>query len=120
MKRILLLSAAFFFCFAMGKSEKSTVVYDILSNHVIRKVEKMQELIKFTDAQATQLKDLELDYLLKVQKAENCRCCNAGKKVEKLSIKRDKNLQNILTRDQFIKYDAIERDKIKEYPLRLK
>lgn len=116
MKRILLLSAVFFFCFAMGKSEKSTVVYDILSNHVIQKVEKMQELIKFSDAQAIQLKKLELDYLLKVQKAEIRRCGNSKKKVEKLKIQRDQDLQNILTRDQFIKYDLTERDAIKMIP----
>lgn len=117
MKRILLLSAVFFFCFATAKSEKSTVIYDILNNYVIQKVEEMQKLIKFSDAQAEQLKKLELQFLLDVRKAENRRFCNQKKRVEKLEQNRDIQLQQVLTRDQYIKYDAAINNRIKKVPL---
>lgn len=116
MKKTLLLSALFFVFIASAKSEKSTIVYDILNKYVNQKVENIQQIVKFTDAQAEQLKKLELNYLLDVQKAENCWLCNSKRKVQKLKLKRNKDLNLILPRDQFIKYDAIERDAIKMNP----
>ena len=81
------------------------------------KIEKMQELIGFGDEQAQQLRELELNFLLEVNKAENCFLCNKQKRVERLKQKRDAGLQKILERDQYIKYDAIENERIKKYPL---
>ncbi|NLO70916.1 MAG: hypothetical protein GX102_08295 [Porphyromonadaceae bacterium] len=112
MKRILLLSTLFLICFVSVKSEKSAIIQNILKDHVAQQVEKRQNLIKFTNAQAIELKDLELKYLLNVQRAENCRCCNTKKRVAKLRAKRDEDLQKILTREQYIKYDAIDRNTI--------
>lgn len=112
MKRILLLSSLVLICFASVKAENSAIIQNILKDYVAQKVEKMQQLINFTDAQAIELKDLELKYLLKVQKAENCRCCNTKKKVAKLRTKRDADLQKILTREQYIKYDTVDRGTI--------
>jgi hypothetical protein len=100
-------------------AEKSTIIKDILTEHVTQKVSQMQHLINFNDAQSEQLKELELNFLLDVQKAENCSCCNSQKKVEKLKAKREQNLQKILTREQFIKYDAIENSRIKKGSLRV-
>lgn len=116
MKQALLLSALFIFCFSTAKSEKSTIIHDILSSYATRKVEKMQELVKFTDEQADLLKKMELNYLLNIQKAENCRCCNTKRRVEKLKQNRDKELQQILTREQFIKYDMLTNGRVKNIP----
>lgn len=117
MKRILLFASLFMTCIMALPIEKTTVIKNILGEYVIWKVDYMQQLIKFTDSQANQLKHLELNYLLDVQKAENCKCCNSKKKVAKLTEHKDKELQEILTREQYLKYDALERDKIKKYPL---
>lgn len=116
MKQTLLLSVLFIFSFSAVKSEKSTIIYDILNSYVIQKVEKMQELVKFSDVQANQLKKMELDYLLDIQKAENCKCCNTKKRVEKLKKNRDAKLQQILTREQYVKYDMLMDDRIKDIP----
>ena len=119
MKQIFLTIVLALVCNAAFSAEKSTIIKDILTEHVSQKVEKMQQLINFSDAQREQLQELELIFLLDVQKAENCTCCNSQKKVEKLKVKREQNLQKILTREQFIKYDAIENNRIKKGSLRV-
>ena len=95
------------------QDSKSTIIKDVLTEYVANKVEQMQHLIKFDDIQSKQLKELELKFLLDVQKAENCPFCNTRKKTEKLKLNREQDLQKILTREQFLKYDAIEKDRIK-------
>ena len=74
----------------------------------------MQTLIGFDDDQANQLKELELNFLLDVNDAENCFWCRTRKRIEKLNKRRDKDLQIILTREQYIKYNAIDNNLIKE------
>ena len=118
MKQTVLAIALFLMCNVVFPAEKSTITKDILTEHVTQKVEKMQRSIKFSDAQSEQLKELELNFLLDVQKAECCACCCAQKKVEKLKIKREQNLRKILTDDQFFKYDIIENDRLKKGPVR--
>ena len=118
MKQILLTIVLSLVCNTAFPAEKSAIIKGILTDHVSQKVEKMQRLISFSDAQSEQLKELELNFLVDVQKAENCACCSSQKKVEKLKIKREQDLRKILTDDQFFKYDAIEKDRIKKGPLR--
>ena len=118
MKKILFATIFLFCCLYMLSAQKPALIKDILEEHVALKVDKMQQLIKFGEEQRAQLQKLELNFLLDVQKAETCACCNVQKKVEKLKIKREQDLQKILTRDQFIKYDAIENNRIKKGPLR--
>ena len=119
MKKSLLITFTVLFCnFSVFSEQKSTIINDILTEHVSQKVEQMQHLIKFSDEQSNRLKELELNFLLDVQKAENCICCNTKKKVEKLKINREQNLQKILTREQFIKYDLVEKNRIKKGTLR--
>jgi len=119
MKQIFLTIVLALVCNAAFSAEKSTIIKDILTEHVSQKVEKMQHLIHFNNVQREQLQELELNFLLNIQKAENCTCCNSQKKVEKLKTKREQNLQKILTREQFIKYDAIENSRIKKGSLRV-
>lgn len=103
----------------MGLSaQQVSIIEDILANSVEEKVTSMQELIGFDDAQAQQLREMELNFLLEANKAENCFLCNKQKRIEKLKQKRNTELQKILERDQYIKYDAIENDRIKKHPLR--
>ena len=95
----------------------TNIINNVLKKSADDKVERMQQLIGFDDAQANQLKTLEYTFLLDVRKAEKCCFCNKKKRVEKLKTKRATDLQKILTREQFIKYDAVENERIKKHPL---
>lgn len=102
----------------MGISaQQPSIIEKVLANSVDEKVVSVQELIGFDDAQAQQLRQMELDFLLEVNKAEHCFLCNKQKRIEKLKQKRDAELQTILERDQYIKYDAIENERMKKHPL---
>lgn len=117
MKKFTLLLTAFVAFVAVASAQKSGIIAEVLRQSAENKVVQMQELIKFDDAQAEKLKNLEFKFLLDVQKAENCCLCNKKKRVEKLQKKRDAELQQILSRDEYIKYDAVDNKKIKKHPL---
>ncbi|WP_352422689.1 hypothetical protein [Proteiniphilum sp.] len=116
MKKILIL-ALLMLVVAGLSAQQSSLVEDALERSVEEKVASMQKLIGFDDAQAKELKEMELHFLKEVNKAENCFLCKKQKRIEKLKKKRDVELQKILERDQYIKYDAIENDRIKKRPL---
>lgn len=116
MKKILTFASLFFICFATAKSEKSTIIHDILNDYVVQKVDEMQQIIKFSDTQAEQLKKLELRFLLDVQKAENCCFCNPQKRVDKLRAKKYLAAEKILPKYQFIQYKAIDNKEVKRHP----
>ncbi len=101
----------------MGLSaQQPSIIEKVLANSVEEKVDSMQKLIGFDDEQAQQLREMELKFLQEVNKAENCFLCNKQKRIEKLKQRRNAKLQKILDRDQYIKYDAIEDDRIKKVP----
>lgn len=95
------------------------IINNVLKKSADDKVERMQQLIGFDDTQANQLKTLEYAFLLDVRKAENCCFCNKKKRVEKLKTKRNADLRQLLTREQFIKYDAVENERINNIPVQL-
>lgn len=112
------LISALFLLMIMGVfAQQPSIIENILVTSVEEKVASMQELIGFNDEQAQELRKMELNFLQEVNKAEHCFLCNTKKRVEKLKRERDEKLQTILERDQYIKYDAIENDRIKKYPL---
>ncbi|SFK55799.1 hypothetical protein [Proteiniphilum acetatigenes] len=100
-----------------GYAQQPSIIEKVLINSVEEKVSSMQKLIGFDDVQAQQLRQMELNFLQEINKAENCFLCNKQRRIEKLKQKRDAELQKILERDQYIKYDAIENERIKKYPL---
>ncbi|VBB48346.1 exported hypothetical protein [uncultured Paludibacter sp.] len=119
MKRILLITTTFI-CFSMfASAQKSTIIKDILKNTAVEKVGYMQRLIKFSDENAKKLEKIEYQFLLDVQKAENCCMCNSAKKVEKLKLKKNEAIQKILPRDEYLKYNAIEKERIKKQSLQV-
>lgn len=89
-------------------AQQPSIIENVLAHSVEEKVSSMQELIGFNDAQAQQLRQMELHFLLEVNKAERCFLCNKKKRIEKLIQKRDAKLQKILERDQYIKYQSLE------------
>ncbi len=120
MKKLALLLSFFSLCIVFAAAQKpASLTRDIFSRYVEEKVMHMQELIGFTDAQAARLKEIELQFLLDVQKAETCCWCNSGKRIRKLQAARKEDLQKILDRDHFIKYDAIDNDRIRKGDLRV-
>lgn len=118
MKTIFTLSLVLLTIFGLSAQQPS-IIEDVLKNSVEEKVSSMQVLIGFDDDQAQQLRKMELHFLLDVNKAEHCFLCNKQKRIEKLKQKRDTELQKILKRDQYIKYEAIENERVKKVPQHL-
>lgn len=111
-------SLILFTAIATTSSAQTTgVIADVLRKSMEQKVASMQELIQFDDVKAEQLFKVECAYLLEVRKVEGCMFCNKRKRIERLQENRDKNLQIILDRDQYIKYRAIEDDLLQKRPL---
>ena len=113
MKKFILLSTFIFVIIASAMTQ-SSITENVFRESVNRKVLRMQQSIGFDEQKAEQLKVLELNYLLDVQKAETCFLCNSKKKIEKLKNKRDEDLQRVLSRDEYIKYLSIENNLINE------
>ncbi len=113
-----ILSLLLFTAVATTASAQTTgVIADVLRKSMEQKVASMQELIQFDDVKAEQLFKVECAYLFEVRKVEGCRFCNKKKRIERLQENRDKNLQIILDRDQYIKYKVIEDDLLQKSPL---
>lgn len=108
MKKIIITLGILFAAVAISTAQEKGVIADVLRNSIEHKVESMQKLIGFDDEIALELKELELKYLLDVQKAETCFLCNTSRRIKKLQSAREDKLQEILPRDQYIKYHSIE------------
>lgn len=117
MKKIFLFTSLFLISVMAMTADNTTIIKDILNEYAIQKVDYLQGLIKFSDVQAKHLKEIELDYLLEVQKAENCFLCNKQKKIERLKKEKYQAIEKILSRDEFIKYKAVDNKEIKKHPL---
>ena len=95
-------------------SGKSAVSQRDLKTEAQAKVQTMKQLIHFDDVQATQLMDLEFRHAQAIQNAKKAGFCNSKKRIAKLQSKKSQEIQKILTREQFIKYDAIDNKRIKK------
>lgn len=107
MKKILVLGLLLLAVTGLS-AQQSSIMEDILVSSVETKVASMQKLIGFDDAQAKELRKMELHFLQEVNKAEHCFLCKKQKRIKKLKQKRDTELQKILERDQYIKYQSLE------------
>lgn len=108
MKKIIITLGILFAAVAISTAQEKGIIADVLRNSIEHKVESMQKLIGFDDEIALELKELELKYLLDVQKAETCFLCNTSRRIKKLQSAREDKLQEILPRDQYVKYHSIE------------
>ena len=118
MKKIILTSVLIFTALLVSSAQEKGIIAEVLRKSVECKVDSMQELIGFDDDKAKQLKDMELQYLLDVQKAETCFLCSTKRRIAILKEIRDNHLQEILTRKQYIEYEGGDFDKVKKYPVR--
>ena len=105
------------FAFMVNASAQQSIVKNVFEKFVEDKIAYMQKVIDITDNQAKKLKEVELTFLLDVDSAENCFWCNSKKRIEKLKSKKEQQLNEILSLDQYIKYDAVENNKIKKHPI---
>lgn len=120
MKKIIFLAIIFSsVCIGMQAQSQLSFIDKVLKKTAEDKVFQMQELIGFDDTKAKQLTELEFKFLLEVNKAENCFLCNKKKRIDKLMQNRDADLQKILSRDEYIKYDAVENERIKNIPVHI-
>ena len=116
MKRNILL-ITMILAFTTTSNSQTSITESVFQESVENKVENIQQLIGFDNQTAKQIRDIELIFLLEVNKAEHCLLCRKQKRIEKLKKSRDEQLQKILPRDQYIKYDAIDNERIKKQPL---
>ena len=119
MKKIIFTLGLLFVAITISSAQEKGIIEEALRNSVEHKVDTMQKRIGFEDEIAIQLKEMELKYLLDVQKAETCFLCSSKRKIAKLNKTRDNHLQKILTRKQYIEYGGGSLDKVKEYPVRV-
>ena len=116
MKKSFLLSILLAFS-AIAVAQNS-IITDALQRSAQSKVQEMQQLIRFDDHQAEQLKTMQLQFLLDVRRAEN-RTFGSSRRIERLQRERDAALQQILTRSQYVQWNAVENDIIQNVPVRL-
>ena len=115
MKKKLLLFTALF-AFILNSSAQESIIKDVFEQFVETKIERMQKLNGYDDKKASQFIELELKFLLDVKAAENCLWSRTKKRIKKLNKQRDNDLQLILTREQYIKYNAIDNNLIQKNP----
>lgn len=120
MKQISMLVIALIFIAACGTTNSSGVIKGKFVKEAEAKVEKMQNLIKFSDEQAFKLKKLEVQYLNELAKIQHCKDCNKEELMKKNDIMRDIQLQNILERHEYLKYDAFYKERVKQIELMAK
>ena len=111
-KTTFVITALLFFVVSAWAQQEEGIINSVLKKSAEDKVAKMQELIGFDESKAKQL--LEFKFLLDVQKAENCCLCNKKKRIEKLQAQRELDLQEMLPRDQYIKYHSTENNLLNE------
>ena len=117
MKKIFLLSALL--ALSVAVFAQNNIISDALRRSAESKVQETQRLIGFDDNQAKQLKTMQLQFLLDVRRAENRTFGSSRRRIERLQRERDVALQQILTREQYIRWDAVENDRIQNIPVRL-
>ncbi|NLZ94959.1 MAG: hypothetical protein GX921_03930 [Bacteroidales bacterium] len=116
MKRKILLFTALF-VFILNASAQESIIEDVFVQFVEEKISSVQKIIPITMEQAVALKKVELDYLLDVNAAENCFLCRKKRRIKKLKLKKEKQLKEVLSLDEYIKYDAFVNKKIKKHPI---
>lgn len=98
----------------IASAQETGIIADLLERSAKEKVARMQQLIGFDNDKANQLCKLETTFLLEVWKVETCSLCNRKKRVGKLKTKREADLQKILSRDEYIKYQSLENELLNE------
>ena len=116
MKRNILLIIAFF-ALIINVPAQDSIIKGVFEEFVEDKISSVQKAIPITKEQAIALKKVELDYLLGVNDAEHCFLCRKKRRIQKLKSRKEEQLKEILSKDEYIKYDAFMNKKIKRHPI---
>ena len=116
MKKIILFSVLL--ALSATTFAQNNIITDALQRSAEAKVQEMQQLIRFDDYQAEQLEAMQFQFLLDVRRAEN-RTFRTRRRIERLQRERNAALQEILTPEQYIRWNAIENSLIRNMPLRV-
>lgn len=113
----LLLLLTLFSATLFSAPPKKAITAEVFMQYVNLKVDEYQDAIKFTNDQARQIKKIEFNYLVAVQKAEECFFCLTKKRIRKLTERKYKAIEKLMSKDEYIKYKAIDSQEIKMHPL---
>ncbi len=116
MRKIFLLFTPLF-AFILNVSAQDSIINDVFEQFVENKIASIQKVIPITEKQSVRLKEVELNFLLDVNAAENCFLCRTKHRIKKLKLKKEEQLKEILSLDEYIKYDAFVNKKIKKHPI---
>lgn len=118
-KHILFFIALLSFC-CFSFAQKTVIDKELLKRKATEKVQKMQSVIRFDDKKAKRLTAVEYKFSLGIEKAMQPKKGDSAEKIEKMIQKRDRSVQKILSDVEYLKYNAIDNDRIKPYPVRVK
>lgn len=90
----------------------------IIKKNAEIKVKTLQSMIKFNNKKAQKLVAIEYKFDLKIEREKSQSSNHAVYNIEKLKIKKEKAVRRILSREEFLKYMAIEKQHIKKHKLR--
>ncbi|TXI35343.1 MAG: hypothetical protein E6Q58_00365 [Niabella sp.] len=82
-----------------------------------KKVNELKTLLALSDQQVEKLTSIETNYLKDFQKLEYSLQYNS--KLKALKDKRIASIKELLARDQFIKFDLLENNRIKQVPIQV-
>lgn len=112
MKKWILISACIILYASCASSQSS-----VITKEAEEKVEKMKPLINLTNEQAEKMLVIEKDFIKSSKALKHSSIYNSQSAA--LKEKRIEKIKEILNRDQFIKLDIIENNRIKNVPIRV-
>ena len=81
-----------------------------------KKVSNIKPMIGLSDTQAEKMIAIETEYLKETKKLTYSSAYN--NKLKELKEKRSNQIKEVLSRDQYIKFDMIDNNRIKKVPIR--
>lgn len=104
--------------FLFGTACSTTKVPNENKNELAKTINSMQKLIGFNDKQASELKKVEFEYLKQVESIKkNTKSEVLNEKLIELKEEYETKIKNILTREQYLKYNAIKKNQLKNSDL---
>lgn len=109
---VLILVSGFIF------SQQHSLGINQVKKNAEAKVHALQSIIKFNDKKAQKLVVIEYKFEQQIEKEKGKSSKNLAYSLEKIKSKKLKAIRRILSREEFLKYQAIEKQHIKKYRLR--
>lgn len=111
MKALYLSIFAIYMCISCASSQNA-----IAMREAQKDIDSIKSLIKLTDAQTEKIVAIQTAFLIDSQKLNYSPSYNT--QLEALKEKRIAQIKEVLSREQFVKFDLIESGRIKRVPIR--